>query len=222
MPKNKTQKQKTLGSEIKNIPSEVKYIALWILILVGVFFLFNYIFNNLGTINYDGLKFSKETIGKIEVYHYYYLYKDRTGQLVQNNIYLRNNPTENQVPVSGNVTFIEGSKVFLGIDTDNLTSCNTSSIAISEITSFIVNGGISVKGGTVNNATAVKQNLTYVDCNVQKQNPVITIGLGNTTAVVNKGLCYKITAATCNDLLPAAEKFIVKAIVDAKDNATVV
>ncbi len=222
---------KTLGEEIGNIsskiPTNTKYIAAWVVGLVLLFIILNYAFPliykalGVGTINYQGLAFTKESIGTgkpIIIYHYYYLYRDSMGELVQNNIYLRNDPRTNTVPVTSPIEFFHGLPVYVGVDADSLSKCNQSSIAISELAAFVKNAGFNVHGGTINATEAESQNVTYVSCNNQTNSTVIQFVMGNMTGITRTSqICYKISTASCSDVLSASEKFIVQSIIDAKN-----
>src|SRR5438045_819016 len=89
------------------------YGILFVVALIAVFFITFLAFRNAGTVSYQGLTFTKERVGTIDVFHYYYLYQDKKGQLVQNNIYLRNNPKDNKVPISGdNISYVSNKFTF--------------------------------------------------------------------------------------------------------------
>jgi hypothetical protein len=224
---NKKEKQQTVSSMLASIPNNMRIGIIGIIILALVFIAAYYFFHNIytpGIVRYGGLTFDlKEKVGAIQLYHYAYLYKDKTGELVQNNIYLRTNPAKNNIPLSGNISFLVNRTTYIGIDTDHLTACNDSSIAIAELAGFLKNGGLSIKGGSLNKTFAESINATYVSCSIQNLNlsSVIKIEMKNDTRVTNRGLCYTIEAASCSEVLPAVEKFIVESIIQAKANTPV-
>src|SRR3989344_7997157 len=88
--------------EIKEIPKNKHAKIFWVLglliFLIAVFFLSNYFFSRLNTFKYEGLTFTKEKFGEIPVYHYYYYI---TPQL-KYNLYLRNDPRDSTVSLTGN------------------------------------------------------------------------------------------------------------------------
>lgn len=230
--KNKAIKQQTLAQAVKEqtdkIPVNIKYIIFWIVGLLVLFLILNSLFPaiykliGVGTVSYEGLTFTKEDIGQspnvIPIYHYYYLYKDVKGEVVQNNIYLRNDPSKNDIEVNGQIIFFENMPVQIGIDTDNLVRCNQSNIALSELTAFIKNAGHLVSGGTINKSEAMLKNVSYVDCGTKNNSMTLRFILGNSSYIERKNSCYTISAGTCEQVLPSAEKFIVQSIVDAKKN----
>lgn len=188
--------------------------------IVVVFLLSFFMFRNIGIYDYEGLKFIKEKFGKISVYHYYYLYNDETGQLVQNNIYLRTNPERNHVPIEGKIVFPKGKFVYVSINGTYLENCaEQSGIALSTLSSFITNAGLNVKGATLANTTESNMNnatIPYITCENKPNNPVIEIQNGDKSQIINENLCYRIYISKCEDVLPATEKFIMQSIVDAK------
>jgi hypothetical protein len=196
---------------------------IWTVVVLLLVFLGSYfMFKNIGTYEYEGLQFTKERFGQIPVYHYYYLYNDKTGQLVQNNIYLRNNPEKNKVPVDGKIVFPEGKFVYISINGSSMENCSQSGIALSSLASFMTNGGLKVKGATLENQTTNvttidNSTIPYITCSMKQTNPVIEIKPGVKTEIVNSDLCYNIYFAKCEDILPATEKFIIQSIVDAKE-----
>lgn len=190
------------------------------LALILVFFISFFAFRGLGTIEYKGLTFTKESIGQnIEVYHYYYLYKDKNGQIVQNNIYLRENPENNKIPVEGDsIIYLPKKFTYVTINATAMEGCKNNAVALSELSAFLVNGGLQVRGAVMVNDTNLTENnaTRYVTCKTDKYNSVIQINSGNESKVEVNGLCSNINFATCEDMLPAVEKFIVESIVDAK------
>lgn len=191
---------------------------IWVVIgLIVVFLLAFFIFKEMKVVEYQGLKFTKEKLGEIPLYHYYYLYEDRTGQLVQNNIYLRNNPSKNDVEVDGEILFVEGRNVYVTINSSALEGCQQSAIAISSLASFIANSDITVKGAVMDNSTLDNNStVPVVSCNTNVNGTVIQVNEGKETKIVNKNKCYSIYFSKCEDVLPAVEKFIVQSIIDAK------
>ena len=217
------EKHQTVGGILSAIPHNVRLAIIWIVILAAVFFAFNYFFQNIwtpGIVKYEGLTFTKENVGAITVYHYAYIYQDSTGQLAQNNIYLRNNPAGNKISTSGNITYVSDRTTYIGIDTDGLVGCNDSSVAIAELAGFLKDGGVWIKGGSLNKTTAIELNSTYVNCEIQNLNlsAVIQVKMADETRVSASGLCYTVQAASCANVIPAVERFIVESIVQAKAN----
>ena len=194
------------------------YIIWGIIVLIVVFFISFFFFRSLGTIEYEGLTFTKERVGEITVYHYYYIYADKAGELVQNNIYLRINPKKNDIPVEGDqITYLPRRFTYVSINTTALEQCSQSSVAISEISSFLANGGLQVRGAIMENRTDLGNATRYVTCETDPYSMVIQLNSGNESKITADSLCYNIQFSDCDDVLPAAEKFIVESILDAKE-----
>lgn len=177
-----------------------------------------YVFHSMNTVKYKGLLFTKEKFGEIPVYHYYYYFTGpTTGQQFQYNLYLRNDPRSNMVPVSGSIILPYDSTAYLSINGTGLTDCSLASRDIGTLSAFLVNNLVPIKAGTPNLNESIANNLTYVDCGTV-QNLVIKVQSGAQTSIVNEGSCDTITIANCSTT-QAIEKFEVQAILDAKASA---
>lgn len=201
-----------------NRDNNTAYVIWGVIILIVVFFLSFFLFRNLGTIEHEGLTFTKERVGELTVYHYYYLYADRTGQLVQNNIYLRLNPKKNDIPrEGGEITYLPRRFTYVSINTTALQQCNQSAVALSELSSFLANGGLQVRGAILENRTDLGNATRYVTCETDPYNTVIQVNSGEESKIVADKLCYDIQFSSCDDVLPVVEEFIVQSIIDAKE-----
>jgi hypothetical protein len=225
MEKKKPQKAEDseLDKKIKKFAPVIAVIAA----LIVAYFLFSWIFASYGRVSYGGLTFTKEKFGTIPVYHYSYFLNSPSGALVEYNLYIRNNPAENKVPVNikGKIFYIEGGIVYIGVNGTELTNCNQSSIALATLSQFLTNNFIKIKGGTLDYNESRTENITYVSCDQHTGSTVIRIKAANETAitnretnVVNQKNCYTINVANC-EILPAVEKFIVHSIIDAKNES---
>ena len=183
--------------------------------LIIVFFIFYWFFQSLNNFTYEGLAFTKEKFGQIPVFHYYYYFNDEAGKTYQYNLYLRNDPRKNVVPVKGDIELSIGNPVYISIDSRELAYCPMSSVAVSSIASFLSNNLLDVKSGIADKSIAQELNRSYVTCETNANDDVIILKAGNTTEVTRENSCYVITAANC-EIIPAVEKFIVQAIIDAR------
>ena len=77
----------------------------FILFLVLLFFVSSYLIKMTYNFDYQELSFTKEKFGDLKVYHHYYYFKDGYGELFQYNLYLRNDPRENNVSVDGKIVY---------------------------------------------------------------------------------------------------------------------
>jgi|SRR3989344_776458 len=192
----------------------------WIVIgvMIGIILILvitTMVVRNMRTFQYEGLTFTKERFDKINVYHYYYYFSDESGQQYRYNLYLRNDPRENEVPINANITF-GNKKVYVGIG-DGISQCRDSARDVASLYSFLHNNLIDVKAGLTNEIEAVESNLTHVSCSRYPNNKVIVISEGDETEITQDKNCYEIKVANC-ELLDAVEKFEVESILHAKRN----
>ena len=218
-PKSEEKKTKKQDNEL--------YWVLGVMVgLIAIFLVASSVVQSFSKVEYNGLTFTKEKLGDIQLFKYYYV-TDKTvatGKVVDNAqlepviIYLRTNPNENEVPINGGkISFPRGKKVWVGIG-DDLESCKYSPIAVSSVSSFISQNGFAHEAGLTDKTEAEENDLAHVECSVYPNNPVIILKKGDETAVniINEN-CYEIVANDC-EILPASEKFIVQTILDAKEN----
>jgi len=144
-----------------------------------------------------------------------------TGEIIGEprgvNLYLRNDPRKNKVPIDGEIIFPNnGDNVYVSIDPTNLTQCEYSSVALSNLGSFVYGNLFNMKPGVSNEEIAEATNRTYIDCETNPEEMTIIVKAGNGTKVVReKNLCYVIYSTDC-EIMPAVEKFMVESIVQTK------
>lgn len=201
--------------KVKKNPSSWMWWAL--VVFVVVFIILYIVFSKIGTFEYEGLAFDKQAYGKdLTLYHHSYLYT-YNGQTYKNNIYLRIDPRENDVPVNGNILFTKGRAVFMGINNTNIISCNDSSIATGAISQFFANNQFDLKIGTNDINESKNRKQIYVDCNKAKDNTAIIIQDSNITEIIKKeNGCYIINVNQC-EIESAVEKFIISSLIDTRE-----
>jgi len=212
--------------ENKEIPSSAKverknnqifWIMGMILFLIVTFFISYYIFSIYRNLEYEGLSFTREKFGDIPVFHYYYYI---TPEL-KYNLYLRNDPRENNVPVTGRIVdkgieFSQDEGVYLSVDPKGLTECEYGRVGIGSLASFLADNQLNVKGAAPDEALAKEANVKYATCEFRPDDIVIILKEGDQTRIVHdKDRCYVIEVANC-EILPAVEKFQVQAVLDAR------
>ncbi len=200
----------------KTKKKEILWIVCIMLGLLAVLIIPNLIFRSINKFEYQGLAFTRERFGDIPVYHYYYYFNDDFNQYYKYNLYLRNDPRKNNVPVYGKISFPEGEAVYLSINGTGIAECNNSLRDIATLSSFLNSNMINVRAGTPDKEEAKMNNLTYVTCESKPENPVILIQKGEETSIEKNGNCYRMDINQCR-LLDAVEKFEVQAILDAKE-----
>lgn len=199
----------------RRIEKELLWILAFITFLVVLFFVASAYFKSFNVIKYEGLSFTKEQLGEIPVYHYYYYFENKQGGLIKYNLYLRNDPSMNDVPVEGDVN-LEHNRVFLSVDTLGLKECPQSILAVAGISAFLRDNQFNVLSGNPNFYDAGSENLDWVTCENKKgENIVIILKEGDETKINIDGRCHTISVANC-EVLEAVEKYEVQSIVDAK------
>lgn len=189
-------------------------IIIALVVLVILFFLMYFFFHNYGKINYQGLIFTKEKFGKIPIYRYSYYFND-SGQTYKYNLYLRNDPRKNNIPVDEGIEFSRGKMTFISINS-TLSKCEDGGIAISSLSAFLTNNLINVKGATPDKKESEENNIRYATCESYPDNTVILIQPGEETRIDKKNKnCYIVSISQCQ-ILDAVEKFEVQSILDAK------
>jgi len=223
MPKKESRK-KGFSDKLKFDYKRNKEIYLVIgtmVLLVILFIVFYSVFKSFSSFEYNGLKFTKEKIGSVLFYHYKYYFEDAESILHGYNLYIRNDPRRNNVPIEGEITFPKlGSNIYVSINTTGLTKCNNSIIAVAVLADFLAGNMFKVVTSVPDKAEANSSNLTYADCETYPLETTISLREGNETKVTKSGRCYIISATDC-EVLEAVEKFEVQAILDAKKRALV-
>jgi len=212
-------RKKNVKSRAKTHDKQAYWIIFGMVVLISGLLLFWYLTLSSHNFEYKGLSFTRErAANNLIVYHYYYHFKDETGQLYRVNLYLRGDPRKNSVPFDGTTSFAAGKEIIYSVD-NSIVPCDNSSLALAEISDFFANNFMKIRGATQNITEANLTGMRYANCETNPKNPVIMIQAGNTTSIVKTGTnCYVMDVANC-EILQAAEKFIVKSILDAKGSS---
>lgn len=191
----------------------------WILgsmaVVLALLFLGPMVLREFTSFEYKGLAFTKERFGNIPVFHYSYYFNDELGQRYQYNLYLRNDPRKNLISMTGDVVF-DRLSVALTMNSTALAHCPTSLRDIATLSRFLNDNLILTSPGNIDGEIANANNLTYVTCESKPRESVIEIIPGEETRVEQEGRCTRIMYARCEELLPAIEKFMTEAVIDAK------
>ncbi len=188
--------------------------------LVLMFFIASSIFKSFNTFEYQGLAFTRERVGEIPVYHYYYYFKDSGGKIFQYNLYVRYDPRENDVVVEGDdIEFNANKKTYITLnETESLQRCKESVLAIAGLTSFLTDNQLNVGGGSTDFWEAGRKGQEWITCENKPNNVVISIMEGEETKIKINGKCHEITVANC-EILQTTEKYEIESIIDAKKNS---
>ena len=216
MVKKKPQIKKIKKSSDYSRNKELYWVLGTMIVLIIVFVVSYFIFSSAKNFEYKGLTFTKEKLGKIDLYHYFY-YFDNKGKTYQYNLYLRKDPRKNNVPITGNIVFSRGKFTYLSINGTGLVKCEDSTIAIAGLSNLLSSNFITIKVSTPDEEEAELNNLTYANCETHPERVTILIQEGSETKIEKEGMCHVISVANC-EILEAIEKFEVQSILDAKDN----
>lgn len=198
---------------------EVLWVVGTMVVIIGALIVVPIMIRELMVFEYQGLAFTREKFGEIPVYHYSYYFSDNLGQQYQYNLYLRNDPRENNISIDNHIRFSERRSAFLTLNSTALAACHTSLRDIATLSQFLRDNLIGVEAGNIDKEVSAENNLTHVTCVTHPNNVVIAIVPGAETKITQAGSCHTISYAACDDVLPAFEKFMVKAILDAKADA---
>ena len=207
--------------ETKTYNKEIYWLLAAMASLVIVFFISYYAFGSLNTFEYDSLTFTREKFGDIPVYHYYYFYEYDDKQY-KYNLYLRNDPRSNTIPITGNVIdrgieFPLSAQVYISIAPEGLVGCEYGSSGIATLSSFLADNQIKVKGAASDKEQAELNGLRYVTCETNQDDIVIMMQGGEETKIIQESdSCYIIEINNC-EVLEAVEKFQVQSVLDARN-----
>src|SRR3989304_4258892 len=116
----------------KKLKQHIPFLA-WLAVLAVLFFALFFAFQNLGKVKYEGLTFVREKYGEVLVYHYSYLTKVSSGNFRSIDVFVRGNPAESNVSISGKIIYPKDKTVYLSINQTGLKECEDSMIALSSL-----------------------------------------------------------------------------------------
>ncbi|MEK6889651.1 MAG: hypothetical protein AABX35_00530 [Nanoarchaeota archaeon] len=220
--RKKNEEKSLFGENVNGLNQKGKKIQIswmwWaLMVLVVGFFIFYFIFSKIGTFEYEGLAFDKQGYGKeLTLYHHSYFYT-YNKQTYKNNVYLRFDPRDNEIPVDSEILFTKGRTVYLGINNTGIINCSDSSIAIGTISQFFANNQFDLKLGTPDINESKERKQVHVNCDKADDDTVIIIQSSYMTKISTQGSsCYIINVNQC-EIQPAVEKFIVNSLIDTRD-----
>lgn len=219
--KSKSTKEESKDRKARNIFYLIggMIVGLFIVYVVASAFFSNVSnwFGSFNTFQYGPLTFSKDTQQGTELYHSAYLFTGQDGRKYRYNFYLINDPRKNNVPVEGDLVFGGEKEIYFSLNTSQMLNCSGILRDVSLIPTFFLNNIFEVEHGFSDFEEAKAGNLTYLTCESKPNNKVISIEPGPKTKIVREGNCYRVQVANC-ELLDAAEKFQVQAVIDTVKN----
>ena len=208
--KNKPKKTK----RERKVEKELLWIFLFVVFLIIVFVVASAVFKSFNNFDYKGLSFTKEKLGNLTFYHYYYYFVNN-NQLTKYNLYLRNDPRTNNVPLEGdNIIFERRKDVYVSLNSTGLQECRFGTLAVASLISFLVDNQIDVKGANLDFWDAGRRRQDWETCETRPENIVISIFEGNETKINIDGNCHEISVANC-EILEATERYELESILDA-------
>ena len=206
----KTKSEKLIGMQL------VKVLGFFVFLVI-LFFMASWIFDKMSHVEYKGLTFTKEKVGKLIFYHYSYFFEGVGKKTTQYNLYLRYNPKLNSVRVYGDSPLkLDSKNVLMGIDASNLVECKGSMAGIGSLSGFLKDNGIKVSAGNFNKSDASLNNQQFISCETNPDKDVILVLRGNESRVDIGENCFKITIGDSCNVLETVEKFQTRMILDSK------
>lgn len=192
--------------------------------IIAVFLITYTYVQSLNSFEYEGIEINKVMYGEIPFYQYSYVTDNSyvSGLTVATDgtkvvdVYLREDPRKNTVPIEGEIDFLPREKyVYLSINSTDML-CPYGTVAIANLVSFLSQNGYRSQAAFPDAIEAAEANETYANCETHPNNMVILLQAGEQSSVVKQGEnCYVISTADC-EILASTEKFIVQSILDAK------
>lgn len=210
-------KAKKKATSERRIEKELLSVLAFLGVIVIVFLIASSYFKSLNYFEYEGLTFAKKRVGEIPLFHHSYYIKAPSEQLIKYNLYLRNDPRENNVTVIGvpSKLLMPGAVSYLSVNSDGLAQCRYSPLAVASISSFMSDNQMKVIAGNLDFWEAGANRNKWITCENKPGNIVVEIFKGNETKITIDNKCYKIEVADC-EILEATEKLEVQSIADAK------
>lgn len=162
---------------------------------------------------YNGIKFERIMYDKLPLYYTQLGIHKGDGTSVNYNLYLRNDPRVNKIPVEAEIKFLVG-QAYISVG-DDLSACGESSLGLINLASFLSAMGFDVKGATSSRKVAVDTGHPYVTCNNSLDNTVISLETTQGDSVITQAdrnpNCFILKVKDCN-VLNITEKFTVEMI----------
>ncbi|MBS3090448.1 hypothetical protein J4433_01625 [Candidatus Pacearchaeota archaeon] len=211
-PENKT------GREIKNpvrgrkgkLSKEEKQtlvIVLFMVAAVAAFLIFFFVYRNIGTFLYHGIKFQKVVQGGVTIYHGRIGLSNSKGTF-NYNLYIRNDPRKLKMPVNVSVALRKTGYISFQPET---SKCYASSLAAFELASLLSALGIDVKGATTSHETAIDENIPERDCADALNKTVIVLQQSPENSISQRGDCYVLNVSNCR-IVETTEAFMLEII----------
>ena len=204
----------------KVINKENRQLTWFFLIIVLVFssFLGVYFYNESSKrFEFAGANWIIEEYEHFTAYHV--IFPTLDGSRNNHNIWLRNDPRENNIPTEGNFDSFKYGGI---VSFDRVIGeCRGDvSRAVTDLSSFLISGlGVrSLETATTDYSVSQLKNVSHIDCSLNLNRTVVILSEGETSVLKDSQnpFCYIIKVKDCSDVL-GIEKFMVKTIDDFGD-----
>lgn len=155
--------------------------------------------------DYYGFKFEYIMYDKLPLYYSKMTMERLDGSLVNYNLYLRNDPRENDIPVNA-VIRLKSGNTYVTADA-GIGKCEDSNLALINLGSFFSGLNIKAKGATSDIILANQTGHLYITCSDALNHTVISIETADKTGISQENNCYILKIKDCN-ILNVTEKFI--------------
>ena len=215
-------KAKDASEELKEVNTlvenkQVFYVVLVMALVIISFFVGYVIFQQSKIVYYEGFRFEKIMYEKLPLYYIKIPIVQLTGQLVNYNLYLRNDPRKLGIAEGTDVDFLK-KEVFISLNSD-FEKCEDTTLAMTNLGMLFGAMGLEAKGSLDNKEEADAASRPYITCENTKNNTVVSYRVAGSgeTRIEQDENCYIISVANC-EIQKATEAFIVKTLSDLKDS----
>jgi len=200
-------------SVLKSEDRQLTWMFVIIAVVIGSVFVSYFAVEGSKSFDYGGVAWTVEDYGDFDVYHA--RFPALTGANLFYNLYLRNDPRRNDVPVSGGFkSFKRGGYISLS---QEFEACRgEASRVMIDLGAFLKSGlgmeTIKVATGTVDVGFSLETGTPYINCSNTDMS-VFMVDVGEARVVqddVNR-FCYRIYVEDCDDVL-GVEKFMTEIV----------
>jgi len=212
------EKEVTEAEPSKKVVAKENSQLIWffaIIVVVFLAFIIPYLYlEGKKSFEYSGLEWQIEKFGQITAYHTKFPALDRSN--INYNLYLRNDPRENNATTYGNFNLFKRQGYISFSPEVDLCRGDVARV-MTDLGGFLRYGvGMdNLTVATTDAETAKSLNRPYIDCSSTNEATAILIKMGNPSATRTEENCYIITVADCNDIVPV-EKFMLKTTMDLR------
>ncbi len=194
---------------------------IWVLVVVAIVFgailIPYFIHQSAKTFTYDSIDWQVKDMGQLHIFHGRFL--SLTIPNLHYNIFLRTDPRENNVSVSGKLnSYKYGGAISLSPSVDKCRG--DLSRVMLDLSAFLKQGvGVGpILSASDNQTIAKRTGRPYITCENTFNRTVVVVRIGkeNVAQDSNNHYCYTIYADNCEDS-KSVEKFMVRAVKDFRD-----